>query len=295
MSSPSPLLVTGASGNLGVRVVELLLERNAGRLIATTRSPAKLSRLQERGVEVRQADFNAEDSLVPAFRGAERALLVSTDELMEPGKRMRQQIAAVRALAAAGVKHVVYTSLPNAERSSASIAPDHAATEAAIRESGLSYTILRNNLYTDLLLFTLPHALRSGALVDARGDGKIAHVTREDCARSAAFALAERSATGRDIYDVTGPEAITADELAAIVSEVTGQALKHVSVPRDALVAGMIEHGMPRISAELYASFDVSSANGELATVTNTVERLTGSPPMSVREFLKANRAALAG
>ena len=286
----STLLVTGASGQLGRRVVELLLQRDAGPIIATTRTPEKLSDFKERGVDVRAADFEDEASLVAAFEGAGRALLISTDAL---GKRGSQHARAVRAFEKVGVTHVVYTSLPNAETSSVAIAPEHAETEAAIAATKLDFTVLRNNLYIDLALSTLKRAVATGQIVDARGAGAAAFVTREDCARAAAAALSDRSATGRRTLDVTGPEAITSDQLAVIVSEVVGKNVAHLSVPIEALLKGMTEHGVPKPIADLLASFDLAVSKGELAKVTKAVETLTGKPPQSVRDFLVANRSAL--
>lgn len=286
----STLLVTGATGKLGRQVVELLLERNAGPIIATTRTPEKLWDFKKRGVDVRAADFEDEASLVAAFKGADRALLISTDAL---GKRLSQHARAIRVFEKSGVKHVLYTSLPNAEKSVVSIAPDHAGTEAALAATKLDFTILRNNLYLDLALFTLKGAVAAGQIVDARGSGATAFVTREDCARAAAAALADRSAAGRRTLDVTGPEAVTSDQLAAIVSEIVGKVVAHVSVPVEALVKGMMEHGLPKPMADLYGSFDLAISKGELANATKTVATLTGKPPQSVRDFLTANRAAL--
>jgi NAD(P)H dehydrogenase (quinone) len=293
-ATPTALLVTGASGHLGRRVIELLLEQGAGPIVATTRSPAKLDAFTARGVEVRGADFDDEAGLARAFRGVERALLISTDAIDRPGRRLTQHQRAVRALAAAGVKHVVYTSLPNPVGSLVKIAGDHAGTEAALAESGLDYTILRNNLYTDYLLAGLPDALASGQWVDARGNGATAYVTREDCARAAAAALIDRNTSGRRTVDVTGPEALTSGQIAAIISELAGRTMAHVSVAKDTLIGGMIEHGLPAPIAELYASFHASAARGELSAVTDTVTRLTGRPPQSVRDFLREHRAALA-
>ncbi|WP_224243888.1 SDR family oxidoreductase [Hyalangium gracile] len=291
--STTPLLVTGASGHLGRRVLELLLARGAGPIIATTRNPDSLKDFAARGVDVRRADFDDEASLSQAFRGAGRALLISTDALDRPGRRLAQHQAAIRAMKAAGVRHIVYTSLPNPHPGSPiSVAADHRETEAAIQASGLDFTFLRNNLYTDLFLHSLPAAIASGQLVDARGTGATAFVTREDCAQAAAAALAEPT-TGRHTLDVTGPEAVTSDELAALLSELAGRKVVHVSVPPDALVRGMVGHGLPQPAAELYASFDAGIQKGELATVTDTVKRLSGHAPQSVRDFLTAHRAVL--
>ncbi len=110
---PRPLLVTGAAGNLGRRVVELLLEAKAGPIIATTRAPEKLADFAKRGVEVRKADFNDPKTLKAAFAGAERLLLISTGDLFPDGARLRQHRAAVEAAVDAKVKHVIYTSAPS--------------------------------------------------------------------------------------------------------------------------------------------------------------------------------------
>ncbi|MFO0658724.1 MAG: SDR family oxidoreductase [Polyangiaceae bacterium] len=285
-------LVTGASGQLGRRVVELLLEKQVGHVIATTRKPDNLSDLAAKGVEVRLADFDRPESLVDAFRGASRALLVSTDALDAPGKRSAQQRAAVDAFAAAGVQHVVYTSLSKADTSSVNIAPDHHLTEQALAASNLDFTVLRNNLYTDLLLHTLPGAVASGKLIDARANGATAYVTREDCAQAAAGALAS-SFAGRRTLEISGPEAVTSEQIAAITSELTGKPIGYLSVPVQALIDGMVSHGFPRPLAEVFASFDDAIAKGELSTVSAAVHELSGRKPTSVREFLSAHLAAL--
>jgi NAD(P)H dehydrogenase (quinone) len=288
----TPVLVTGASGQLGRRVLELLLERNAGPIIATTRTPGNLAAFAARGVDVRRADFDDESTLAAAFAGAVRALVISTDSLDQPGRRLAQHRRAVAALERAGVRHVVYTSLPNPTRTPCLLAPDHAGTEAALAASTLDATILRNNLYTDYLLHSLPAAVASGALVDAKGGGAVAYVTRDDCARAAAAALAS-SSHGRTTLDVTGPDALTADQLAAITSEITGRPVVHTSVPVPALIDGMQAHGMPRPVAELLASFDAAAAQGDYSQVSSTVEQLSGTRPTSVAAYLRSQRAAL--
>jgi NAD(P)H dehydrogenase (quinone) len=284
------LLITGASGHLGRRVLDLVLAEGAGPIIATTRKPESLADYARKGVEVRRGSFDDDQAtLAAAFKGAKRALLISTDDLTD--RRIVQQVNAVKALEAAGVEHVVYTSLPGADTSTVLIAPHHAATEKAIAETRLGYTFLRNNLYAEMLFLSLPGALASGKLVDARGNGKTAFVTREDCARVAAAVLMN-SRMERTAYDVTGPEALTSDEVAAIASEVLGKPMTHVSVSKEARIEGAVNHGLPRPIAEVVASFDVAIANGELARTTNAVEELTGKKPQSLRELMTAHRAA---
>jgi NAD(P)H dehydrogenase (quinone) len=292
MSNPA-ILVTGASGHLGRRVLELLLEQKVGPIIATTRKPDSLKDFAAKGVEVRHADFDDESSLAQAFRGPKRALLISTDALDRNGRRLAQHQTAVRAFEAAGVEHVVYTSVLNPVGSPVLISADHAGTEAALAASRLDFTVLRNSLYTDMLFMWLPPALASGKQVDSRGDGALSWVTREDCARAAAAALAD-DAKGRRTLDVTGPEALTSGQLAALASDIFGRPIQHIAVPIEALVQGMVDQGLPKPVAEIMASFDAGIAKGDFATVADTVQRLTGRAPQSVRDYLTANRAALA-
>jgi NAD(P)H dehydrogenase (quinone) len=296
MSNNGPLLVTGASGHLGRRVMELLLEspRAKGRkLVAATRSPDKLAELAVRGVEVVAADFDHPSTLQAAFAGVERALIISTDALDRPGRRLEQHLVAVNAARAAGVKHVVYTSLINPGPESAiTLAPDHWGTEVAIRESGMSYTVLRNNMYTDYLLMSLPHAVRAGKLVNSYANGAVSYVTREDCAQAAAAALSQ-SFEGKAVLDITGPAAITQAELAAIVGEVTGRPVEYVAVSPETAIQNLQGAGTPLPIARLLVSFEVAGTRGQLAVTSTTVRELTGRTPQSVREFLNANRAAL--
>ncbi len=288
------ILVTGASGHLGQRVVELLLERGNGtRIIAATRKPESLSELAARGVELRRADFDDEASLTTAFQGVERVLLISTDALDEPGKRARQHARAVRAVAAAGVKHVAYTSIINPVGSKILISKDHADTEAELAKSGVAFTVLRNNVYSDYQFMGLQRAFASGKLVDARATGKVGFVTREDCARIAAAVMAEPP-SGNQVLDVTGAEALSSVDLAAFASELSGRNIEHQPIPLAALIEGMVQHGLPRPLAEVYASFDAGIADGELDVASDSVARFTGQAPQSMKDFLRANKAAWA-
>ncbi|HEY3286990.1 MAG TPA: SDR family oxidoreductase [Gemmatimonadaceae bacterium] len=286
--------MTGGSGRLGRRVLELLLAHGDNAIIATTRNPDSLAGLSGSRVEVRQADFEqAPRQLAAAFRGADRMLLISTDALDRPGRRYEQANRAVEAAALAGVRHIVYTSLAgHVEDSPVLIAPDHAKTEHALAASGVGYTALRNNLYTDFLPMSLSAAIASGRLFAAAGDGRAAYVTREDCAHAAAAALRSRFDGTRQL-EITGPEAVSYAELAALASELSGTDVVFVPVDTDALIAGMVGSGLPAPVARLMASFDAGMQRGLFATVSGAVQELTGSTPMSVRSFLASHTDAL--
>lgn len=285
------LLVTGAGGHLGRRVVELLLDAGAD-VIATSRDPSKLADLAARGADTRRADFDEPASLDAAFAGADRLLLISTDDLGAPGRRIAQHRAAVAAAERAGVGHIAYTSAPSPRpEAGGGVIDDHFWTEQAIAATGLDWTFLRHALYADLVLMSGPQAIASGQLFSATAGAGRSYVTRDDCARADAGALL--SAAGRQILDVTGPAAVTQDALAALLSDVSGKPVAHIPVDAASLKAGLLAAGLPPFMADVLVMFDVEAAQGYHAVVTDTVQRLGGAAPTSLRSFVESNRAAL--
>lgn len=291
-STDRTLFVTGTSGHLGRRVIELLLEKNAGKIVAGTRTPEKLADLAARGVVVRHADFEDPKSLEAAFAGADRVLIVSTDAIDRPGRRIAQHRAAVAAAVRAGVKHAVYTSMPNPETSPVTFAPDHLGTEQALKSSGLTYTILRNCWYTEYLVPGLAAAVAAGKLISATGNGGAPYVTREDCAQAAAAALASTDVTDRT-YNITGPDSITYADLAKLASELTAKTVTNESVTPEERTRQLIAAGTPEPIAKLLISTQVAIADGKMGIPTTAVQELTGRQPMSLRAFLSAHRAEL--
>src|SRR3989344_104739 len=286
MASNERILVTGASGHLGQLVLENLLKSGQKDLIGTTRSPDKLAHLTQKGVEIRAADFNNISSLVEAFRGATRLLLISTADI---GQRIEQHKNAIDAAKKAGVKHIFYTSWPNTERSPALVAPDHAATENFIKESGLKYTFLRNNPYTQNLFYSLPNAIESGKLFGCAGDGKVSYVMREDCAAAAAGALINAEKYENTYFDITGPKAYSYPELLNVLNEVTGKKVTYIDISPEDFKAGAISSGLPELYAQLFVSFDLAAKQGDSGLVTDAVQKLSGKPAADIHAFLKAN------
>ena len=298
LATNETLLVTGASGKFGHRVVEHLLTTYAvpaSQIIATTRKPESLADFAAKGVRVRAADFDDEASLAKAFAGATRLLIVSTDALDRPGRRLEQHLRAVSAAKSAGIKHIVYTSMPDPKVDSPiPFAGDHRGTEEAIAASGIAHAILRNSWYMENLLMSLPGALASGQWVVASGQGKTSHTAREDQARAAAAVLASGSVNSAT-YTLTGPEALSAEETAKIVSEVVGKPLQVVHVSPDQLKEGMIAHGVPDFLAPLFVSFDVNALEGNIDMVTDAINALSGTAPQTLRQWVGANKAAFGG
>ena len=262
-------LVTGASGHLGQLVISNLLETHkipASKIIATTRKPETLAALKAKGVDVRAADFENTTNLADAFKGATRLLLISTDAIDRPGRRLAHHSNAIAAAEKAGVAHVIYTSMPNPENSPLLIAPDHEGTEKVLAASKLpGWTVLRNHWYFENLFYSLPHAIKSGTWYTAAGDGKIAHIAREDLAKAAAAALASNE-TAKKTYTLSGKEARTTAEIAKLVSDAVGKPIAVVQVPLEGLVQGMVGSGMPEAVARVFASFDTNTAQAAWPT-----------------------------
>jgi NAD(P)H dehydrogenase (quinone) len=291
MQAMPTLLVTGASGHLGGRVVELLLEKKAGTVIAGARDPTKVADLAAKGAEVRVIDFDKPETLAEGLTGVDRLLLVSTNTL--PTRKVQQR-RLVEAAAKAGVKHVVYTSAPAPQPSAKSlIADSHYWTEQALAASTLpGWTVLRNNIYAEIILLGLANALKSGQLYTATGSAGRNYVTREDCAAAAAAALAD-GFDGKRILDVTGPAPVTQDEIAALASAIAGKTVTHVPLPPDALRQGLIDAGLPDFYADALVAFDVDAAAGYHAITTPAVTDFAGREPTSVKAFLEAQKDAI--
>ncbi|POO57731.1 SDR family oxidoreductase [Agrobacterium rosae] len=291
----SKILVTGASGNLGQAIIRHLLETYhvpASDIVAASRDTSKLSALGSKGVEVRKADFDDAASLDAAFAGIDTVLIISTDALAVPGLRLTQHKAAVAAAKTAGVKHLAYTSMPNPDKSLVTFAPDHLGTEEAIKASGLPYTIIRNAWYNDNYLHSMAHNLQSGQWFTAMGDGKVPNISRDDCARAAAAALAKGKAENKT-YTVTGPQSLNADEIGAIISHAAGKPLAVVKVSPADLQKGIEGAGLPGFVAEMLASADANIAAGNFDLVTSDYETLTGEKPQTSEAFFTAHKAAL--
>lgn len=291
----SDFLVTGASGQLGQRVLHHLVETLGiapSRIVAASRKPDALKDWTARGVTARAADFDDPASLDRAFSGVNRVLVISTDAVGAPGKRLEQHLRAVDAAVKAGVSHVIYTSLPGAFDSLVSFAPDHAGTETALEQSALpGWTVLRNHWYAENLLHSLPSALTSGHWYSAAGDGGIPYIVRDDLARAAAHALAA-DFSGKRTLTLGGGRTYTAQEVAALVSSATSKPLAVIPVSIEDLVKGMIAAGLPEPVARTFASFDANSAAHKFEIVTEDYRALTGLQPQPFEGWIKANAAA---
>jgi NAD(P)H dehydrogenase (quinone) len=282
------IVITGASGQFGRAAAEAVLEKTSD-VVLVTRTPDALADLAARGAVVRHGDFDDPATLRTAFEGGDRLLLISTDRA---GDRVPQQQAAINAAAAAGVHSVVYTSILNPSDSNpAAVAAEHRATEEHVRASGVAWTFLRNGIYADLLPLSAAPALATGTLITNDGDGRTSFVAREDLARAAAAVLTSDGHDGK-AYDLTGPEALSVADRAALIAEAGGKPVEPVYLDDEAWIAAMVEHaGMPEPGARLYATFGIAARQGYFAVVSPTLQELIGRPPKTVGELLREQLA----
>lgn len=282
MSTPRKIALTGASGQLGQRVLDALLAKvPASQLIATARTPGKLQPVAAQGVEVREADYERPETLARAFAGVDTLLLISASEI---GKRVPQHLAVIEAAKNAGVTLLVYTSLLHADTSPLSLAEEHRQTEAAIKASGIPYVILRNGWYAENYLGSLPVALEHGAFLGSAGEGRISWANRDDFAAAAAAVLtSDADHTGR-VYELAGDEAYTLAELAAEVARQSGKPVVYRDMPESAYREVLLGVGLPEPVASMIASSDAYASQGALYDDSRQLSALAGRPTISLAE-----------
>ncbi|MFC6139282.1 SDR family oxidoreductase [Paraburkholderia silvatlantica] len=281
----SKILVTGATGGLGGQVVEFLQRRvPAGNIVALARDPARLNALAEKGVEVRRGDYLDPVSLESAFAGVDKLLLVSALAFSDVVKEHRNVVEAAKR---AGVRHLHYVSLQQAEGSAVDIPPVtqwERETEALLHASGLDVTILRNTMYFD----TLPFGKRVndvGILVPV-GNARGAFASRRDLAEGAAAVLSSNGHAGK-LYTLGGSEAVGMADIAAAMSEASGRQIDYREVSVAEFIEARIDEGFPALVANFFVAWFKAIAAGEFSEVTGDLERLIGRRPQTARDFYR--------
>lgn len=272
------IIVTGATGKLGRRTVERLLERvPADRVGVSVRDPRKAQALADRGVRVRQGSFDDPASLVHAFEGAEQVLLVSLDRTGE--ECVAGHRTAIDAAVKAGVGRILYTSQMGAAHDSRFQAcRDHARTEDLLRATGLPWTALRNGFYATSALQFLESARHTGDIA-LPADGPVAWTGHEDLAEATAAILTEEGRFEGPTPALTGPAALDFGAVAEIASRATGRPFTRTVVPDDAFREQALAHGAPAPIADLMLSIFAAARDGEFATVDPTLAGLIGRAP----------------
>jgi len=280
------IIVTGATGKLGRRTVERLLERvPADRVGVSVRDPRKAQDLADRGVRVRQGSFDDPTSLAHSFEGAEQLLLVSLDRIGQ--ECVSGHRAAIDAAVRAGVGRILYTSQMGAAHDSRFQAcRDHARTEDLLHATGLPWTALRNGFYASSALQFLEPTRHTGDIA-LPADGPVAWTGHDDLAEATAVILAEKARFEGPTPPLTGPAALDFDTIAEIASKTTGRAFTRTVVPDDVFREQTLAHGAPAEIADLLLSIFAAARNGEFSAVDSTLAELIGREPATFRTQLE--------
>jgi len=281
--------VIGASGQLGKKVVRSLLDQGVSPddIIVSVRDPHKMADIATSGIDVRHADYEDGELLEKAFEGTDTLLIIPSTAPVEP--RIIQLHNAVNAAGKAGVRRIVLSSICSAKPDSVTVvAPFYLYGESKVRTSGMQWTIMRNNLYIDPVADWVPELVKMGRLPYPMKGGRVAYVSRKDLARAIAAACIRDDLSGR-IFELTGAEAISMDDLGRIISDLTKMPVRFESVSEEEYVSASHagEMDIPEYKVDVLVSIYRAVENGEFANVTGHIEDLTGKPPEKVGEYMK--------
>lgn len=274
-----PLAITGSTGRLGGRIARLLAADGVPQRLVV-RDLSRAPTLPQSSIA--RASYGDDEAVRRALAGCDIALMVSASE---SATRLEEHNTFVDAAAAAGVKHLVCISFYGAAPDATfTLAREHDATEEHIKASGMSWTILRDNLYLDqFLLF----ADKNGVIRGPAGAGRAAAVAQDDIADATVAVLLDPAGHLSTTYSLTGPEAITLAEATAVMSEHLGRQFSYHAETVDEAYRSRASYGAPDWQVDAWVSTYTAIAAGELAGVTDDVERLTGRPPVSLDGLLR--------
>lgn len=277
------LLVTGATGKLGSKVVKLLLKTvPANQLAVSVRNPEKAAALKSLGVDVRKGDFDAPESLDAAFAGIDRLLIISADG--DNDTRIRQHANAVAAAQRAGVKFIAYTSVTNAQESDNFVAPTHKATEQVILDTGIPYSFLRNNWYLENEASSIQSVVAGAPWVTSAGNGKVGWALQQDYAAAAAAVL---SGEGHEntTYELSGTP-LSQEQLVSVLGEVLGKEVAVQQVDDTTYEEIMKQAGVPDFVTPMLVGIQQSIRSGSLDLESNDFEKVLGRPVTPIKEAL---------
>jgi len=278
IAAQTPIAVTGATGRLGGRVARRLAELGVDQRLLV-RDPARAPALP--GSHIATAEYSDRAAVRVALSGVHTVFMVSASP-----DRVQQHLAFIDAAVDAGVQRVVYVSFFGASPTATfTLARDHWATEEHLRSVGVAHTILRDNIYADFTPFFIG---TDGGIRGPAGDGKAAVVAQADIADVAAVVLTSDGAYDERTLNLTGPAALTMNEIASILSERLGRPVSYIPETIEEAYASRAGYGAPPWQMDAWVSTYAAIAAGELAEVSEDSAEVTGQPATSLEQVLAA-------
>ena len=279
------IAITGATGQLGNLVIEQLLQLTAAQnIVALVRNIDKAEHFKAQGIELREFDYDRPETLVPALSGVDKLLLISANEI---GRRTPQHQAVIDAAKVASVPYLAYTSLLRANTSPLGLAQEHRETEKLIQDSGLRYTFLRNNWYSENYLAGVAHTIEIGTLFGAAQDGRISSASRIDYAEAAAKVL---TSTGHEnkTYELAGSESFSLSDLATFIGQAVNKDIIYQNLSEEEYTQGLIQASLPAHLIDVIVDADVQTAKGAMYCDSKDLEQLIGRKTTSIQDAIKA-------
>lgn len=283
------IAITGATGQLGTLVIQALLQGaqssgiQAQDIVALVRNKDKAMALTSLGIQLRHFDYDQADMLAPALDGVDKLLLISANEV---GRRTPQHQAVIQAAIEAGVPYIAYTSLLNASDSPLGLAQEHRETEQLIRDSGLKYTFLRNNWYSENYLASIEHVIAQGVLYGSAQDGKISAASRAEYAQAAARVMASSGHEDK-VYELAASQSFTLSELAQAIGSASGTEVRYENLSPTDYQQALTQAGLPAGLVDVIVDADVQTVNGAMYSARQDLEQLLGHPTQSIADRVK--------
>jgi len=286
------ILVTGATGQFGSKVVEYLLKKETqpSEIAVLVRDKEKARQFEEQGIKVNVGDYLNEESLLKAMQGVDKLLLVSGNDKKAYSNRTTQHLSVIRAAKMAGIKHIVYTSFirnPGFERSSISaFQQSHLDTEDFLKDSGITYTILQNGIYFEMIpVFVGADVAEKATILFPAANGSASYVLREELAEAAAYVLTSQGHDNK-IYPLTNNESVNFREIANSIGKAIEKEVNYISPSPSEFEAILSQAGVPEMYITALTMWASAHEQGALYLKNNTLEEFLSRKPTSLQQFI---------